>query len=101
MNVAFVENAENDVDGNQGSEDQDGLIGQRLEEGRRGALERGLDEWWHVQFYLRAVDGVDRVAEVGSWGEIERESNHRRIWMMSASKRSGLAIERRKYAERG
>src|SRR5258706_7932206 len=100
MNVAFVENAENDVDGNQGSQDQDGLIGQRLEEGRRGALERGLDAGWHVQFQLRAVDGVDRVAERGIGGQIERESDDRKLTLMIECEGGGAGLETRKGAER-
>src|SRR5467141_466874 len=100
MNVAFVENAENDVDGNQGSQDQDGLIGQRLEEGRRGALERGLDAGWHVQFQLRAVDGVDRVAERGIGGQIERESDDRKLALMIECEGGGAGLETRKRAER-
>src|SRR6267143_2011487 len=100
MNVALVENAENDVDGNQGSQDQDGLIGQRLEEGRRGALERGLDAGWHVQFQLRAVDGVDRVAERGIGGQIERESDNRKLALMIEREGGGAGVETREGAER-
>src|SRR6267143_177314 len=100
MNVAFVENAENDVDGNQRSQDQDGLIGQGLEEGRRGALERGLDAGRHVQFQLRAVDGVDRVAERGIGGQIERESDDRKLALMIECEGGGAGLETRKGAER-
>ena len=43
MDVAFIEHAQHDVDGDEGGEDQDGLVRQRILEGRGGALERGLD----------------------------------------------------------
>src|SRR2546429_7341851 len=59
MDVAFVQNAENNVNGDDRSQYQDGLIGKRPEEGGRGALECTLNAGRHVQFLLGTIHGVD------------------------------------------
>ena len=43
MNVALVEHAEHDVDGEQRGQDQDRLVRERILEGLRGALETAVD----------------------------------------------------------
>ena len=73
MDVALVEHAEHDVDGDERREDEDRLVGQRAAEGRGGALELGVHAGRHVQVLLRLVDGVDGVAERGAGREVERD----------------------------
>src|SRR5580692_777722 len=43
MNVALVENAENDINRQQRGDDQNRLIGQRVLESGRGSLEAGVN----------------------------------------------------------
>ena len=50
VNVALVEHAENNVNGDERGQNQDGLVGERIEEGRRRALKCRLDAGGHVQF---------------------------------------------------
>src|SRR5258708_39477832 len=100
MNVALVQDAENDIDRYERSQNEDGLVGQRLEKGGRGALEGGLNARGHVQFLLRGVDGVHGVAERPIGGQIERESNDGKLALM-IERQSGVArIKARKGAER-
>ena len=47
VDVALVQDAENDVDGNERSKDQQGLVGEGVEKGRGGALESRLHAWRH------------------------------------------------------
>ena len=45
VDVALVEHAQHDVDGDQRGQDQERLVGQRGLEGRGRALEAGVDGW--------------------------------------------------------
>ncbi len=63
MNEAFVQYAENDVDGDEGGENQDRLITKGAQEGSGSALERCLNAGRHAEVGFGAIDGVDGVAE--------------------------------------
>src|SRR5260370_22277322 len=100
MNVALVQDAENDIARYERRQNEDGLVGQRREKGGRGALEGGLNARGDVQFLLRGVDGVHGVAERPIGGQIERESNDGKLALM-IERQSGVArIKARKGAER-
>ena len=73
MNVAFVQNAQHDVDGDERGQNQEWFIRERILESRGGALERALNAGRHVQILLDFVDGVDRVAQRGVRSEVERQ----------------------------
>src|SRR5215471_3378328 len=60
VDVAFIQNPENDVHGDYGGENQNRLIRERPEKSRSSSLERGLYAGRHVQFLFRPVYGVDR-----------------------------------------
>src|SRR5207245_6067312 len=100
MNVALVQDTENDVNGDEGSQDEDGLIGQGLEKGCRGALEGSLNAGGHVQFLLRAIDGVHGVAERPIGGQIERESDDRKLALMIQREGGVAGIKAREGTER-
>ena len=53
MNVAFVQHAENDVDGDERGQNQNRFIRQRIQKRRGGALERGLNAGRHADVLLR------------------------------------------------
>ena len=93
MNVALVQNAENDVDGHESRKNQQRLIGQGPEEGSRGALKRGLDARRHVQILLHAIDGVDRIAQSGAGRQVKRNSDHGKLALVVQRERSGARIE--------
>src|SRR6266403_4219495 len=100
MNVALVQNAENDVDGYESRQDEDGFIGQGLEKSSRRALESGLNARRHVQFLLRGIDGVYGVAKRPIGSQIERESHDGKLALM-IERQSGVArIKAREGAER-
>jgi len=63
MNEAFVQDAKNDVDGDEGGENQDGLIAKGAEERGGSSLKRRLNTGRHAEAGFGAVDGVDGVAE--------------------------------------
>jgi len=82
MDVAFVQNAENNVNGDDRSQYQDGLIGKRPEEGGRGALECTLNAGRHVQFLLGTIHGVDGIAERRTRSEVEGNRHDRKLALM-------------------
>src|SRR6266566_1152351 len=100
MDVAFVQNAENDVNGDDRSKNQDWLIRKRPEEGRRGPLKRALNAGWHVQFLLRAVDGVNRIAQRCAWSEVEGERHDGKLALVVPSERRIPGVEMREGTER-
>ena len=52
MDEVLVENAQHDVDRDQGRQDQEGLGGQRVLEGLRGSLEAAVDRGRHANLQL-------------------------------------------------
>ena len=48
MDVTFVEHAEDDVDGDDGGQQQPGFVGERVAEGRGGALKAGGNAGRHA-----------------------------------------------------
>jgi len=92
MNEAFVENAENDVDSDEGGEDEDGLIRERILECGRSTLKFSLDAGRHIEVGLGGIDGVNGVAERGIGREIERESDDGKLALMIQGERSGISF---------
>ena len=74
MDVALVEHAEHDIDGDQRGDDQKNLVGERRLKRQRRALEAGNDADRQADFRLGLLDRVDRRAERGAGGEIERHA---------------------------
>ena len=71
MDVALVENAENDIHRDDRRENQQRLVGQRRLEGLRRALERRLHAQRHSAFALRLFDGLGRLAQRHARREVE------------------------------
>ena len=63
MDEALVEDAEHDVDRDDGRGEQKPLVGERVLEHLGGSGEGSRDRGRHVQFGLDGVDAADRVAE--------------------------------------
>src|SRR6267154_198448 len=100
MNVALVQNAENDVNSYESSQDEDGFIGQGLEKSSRRALESGLNARRHIQFLLCGVDGVHGVAQGPIGSQIERECDDWKLALMIESQSGVARVKPRKGAER-
>ena len=75
MDEALIEDAEHDVNGDEGGEDQEGLIGERVVEGSGGALEVGLERRREVHLLGQVVDLGDGGAERGVGREIEGDGD--------------------------
>src|SRR5215813_2112349 len=75
MDVALVEDAQHDVDRDQGGQDEQGLVGQRGLEGLGGALEAGADRGGQAQVVLGRFDGLYGLAQGGAGGEVKGEGD--------------------------
>ena len=78
MNVALIENAQNDIDDHHGHDQQNAEAGKRLLEGLSSALEAGVNG--NGQHGVRKVLHVTHgLAERDSGRQIERERNRRKL----------------------
>jgi hypothetical protein len=71
VDVAFVQDAEDDVDGDQRGEDQHGLIRQRILERLRRSLEGGLDAGREADLLFGIVDQLDGLAQRDTGRQVE------------------------------
>src|SRR5690242_4331583 len=99
MDEAFVENTEDDVNGDESGEDEQRHVGERISERGGGALEIGLNTGGHVKIGLNFGDGGDGVAERGAGGEVEGNSDGGELSLMVDGKRLGSGFEMREGAE--
>src|SRR6266545_3554836 len=79
MDVTLVEHAEDDVDGDEGGENEEGLGGQRGLEGLGRALEARPDGDGQPDLPLGVLDGGDGVAEGDPGGEVEGQRHRREL----------------------
>src|SRR3979490_2449892 len=77
MNEAFVEDAENDVDGSESGKNQNWLIGERILKGLGGALKRSVNGVGHAEFATSLLNVLDGRAKRSARREIEGKSNRR------------------------
>ena len=63
MNVALIEHAQHDVDGDERGKDEDGLVGERGFKCLGGALEAGIHSIGHAEVGFHLVDDLDGVAQ--------------------------------------
>src|SRR4029077_17836236 len=82
MDEAFVQDAEDDVNGDKGGENQNRLIAERAEESGGGTLERALNAWRHGEISLGAIDGVDGIAQGSVWSNVKGKSDDRELALM-------------------
>ena len=72
MDVAFVEDAQHDIDRRQRGENEDQLVAQRLLESTRRALERTVQGRWHADLAHRVVDVGHCIAQRLARRQVER-----------------------------
>ena len=75
MDEAFVEDAENDIDGEDGGEDEVGLGFEGGLEGLEGAGELAVHGLRHAELLLEAFYGFGGIAEGDAGGEIEGDGD--------------------------
>src|SRR5206468_10242038 len=75
VDVALVEHAEDDVDGDQRGEDEQRLVGERGLEGLRGALEARADAGGEAEVAHGGFDGGDGGDEGDAVGQVEGEGD--------------------------
>ncbi len=93
MDVAFVENAEHDVDDDERGKDEERLV---LEGGLKGggrALEGGVDAGRKLQLLVDLVDDGDGVADGLAGGEVEGNGGRGELSLVIDGERGGLFDE--------
>ena len=71
VDIALVEQAEHDIDGDNGGEDQPGLAGERFGKLRRIAGIDADDARGHADFRLERLHGIDGIPERFAGAEVE------------------------------
>ncbi len=79
VNVALVENAEDDVDADDGGEDEEHLIIERRLEGEGRAFEFGRDRGRHADFLFGGLHRVDRSPERNAGRGVEGDERRREL----------------------
>ena len=79
MDCAFVKHPQHDIDGDDGRQNQEGLIGQRCLKGGGGSLKAGLNARRHPQPETRRFHRLDGSPERCPRGQVERHRNHRKL----------------------
>jgi hypothetical protein len=100
MHEALVQDAENDVDGEQRCRDEQRLGRERELELMCGALKGRLQGIGFADRGLGALNGFHRIAERIAWRKIERERHRCKLALVVDGKRSRSGLERRKLAQR-
>src|SRR2546429_684662 len=100
VDVALVEDAEHDVDGDERGQGEDGLIGQRGLKRLGRALEARPNGGRQADVTFGTLDGGHRVAERDARGQIERERHRREEALMVYGQRGRAGREVGDGAER-
>src|SRR5437016_13408678 len=87
--LGFVEDAEDDVDGDQRGEDEQRLVGERGLEDLRGALEALADAGGEAEVAGDGFDGGDGVAEGNAGCEVEGEGDDGELALVVDGQRGG------------
>ncbi len=86
VDVALVEHAQHDVDGDKCGENEQRLVGERVLEGGGRSLEAGVDAGGHGDALLDIVDGLDGVAQRLAGREIEADDGGRELALVADGK---------------
>src|SRR6266852_9096853 len=100
MNIAFVENSQDDVNRRQGGEDQDGLGRERVLIGCGRSLKAGMDACGHADLALRRLNVLDGSTEGSPRGKVERQRDARKLALVVNGNRGVGRSEVRESAER-
>src|ERR1700732_384006 len=99
MDVAFVENAENDVTGDESRENQERLARQGGLESLCRALKTCIDRNWHADFTLGRIDGIHGVAQRDIRSSVKRKGYDRKLALVIHGESRRLLLEAGKRAQ--
>src|SRR5256885_3533457 len=99
VGVTLVQDAEDDVDRDQGSQNQPDFIGQRVLKSLRCSLKTGLNAVGESDLVLCALNGFYRFAQRYAGRKIERKRDYRKLALVIDSKGSIRRLEMRERAQ--
>src|SRR5580693_3010560 len=82
MDVALVQDSQNDIDGGERGENQQRLGGERVLEGLRSALKSAVNRRRHVEFALRRLNLFNGGPQGRSGRQVEGEGDRRKDALM-------------------
>src|SRR6202050_242607 len=100
MDVTFVENSQDDVNGQQRGDDQKRLGGERGLKGLEGSGKHSVDRARHAHLLLHLVDGGGSVAQRCAWREIKGYGDGGKLALVIDGERSNRRSVVRDGAER-
>src|SRR5262249_35435434 len=96
MNVAFVEDAQHDVDHHNGREDEKGFTPQRRAKLGGAAGERRRHRVGQTDFFGGTEDGIDRGAQRSAGREVEGKRHRRELTLVRDGEGGGAEVNRGK-----
>src|ERR1700748_3728051 len=99
MNVTLVENAQDNVNRDDGRENEQRFIGQRSQKRLRRALEGRLNAGGHLKFLLRLVNGLGRLAQGRAGSEVEGNGHGRKLSLMIDRQWRGAGLKMSERAQ--
>src|SRR4051794_33987377 len=87
MDIAFIENAEDEIDHDERGENQQRHGAERLLESLRGALEAGAQRGRYAKVTHGVLHGVGGLAERGTLREVEADRDGRELALMADRQR--------------
>src|SRR5689334_9585258 len=99
MDVAFVQHAKHDVDGDQRCKDQQPLIGQGVLKRTGGPLELSLYAGGNMQLVLEAVYDIDGLTEGGSRRQVEGKRHNGKLTLVADGDRNGSEFQMAERAQ--
>ncbi len=90
VNEALVQDAEDDIDGDERGEDQIRLIPQRILKCLRGSLESRVDCGGHAQVALSFFEGGNGITQSHVWRQVESKRDGRILALMIHRQRGSL-----------
>ena len=100
MNIVFVENSQNDVDGNQGRQDQVGFRREGRLKYLRSALKSRMNGSRHNHRTHHILNGDYSIPERDIWGEIKGKGDCRKLALVGNGQRRLRELIMRERAER-
>src|SRR5258706_16029210 len=100
MDHTLVEDAKNDVDGDQGSDDQNGRAAERALESLRVTLEAGDNRRRQVEIGGGFADRSHRVSNRAVGGEIEAQGDRGELALVVYRQRGDRGDDARQLAQR-
>src|ERR1700726_2347173 len=100
MDIALVQDSEDDIDGSKSGEDEQRLGRKRVLEGLRGALKRAVNRWRQSHRKLRRLNLFDGGPQGSPGLEIEGQGNRRKDALVIDGERAARRLEMREGAER-